>query len=423
MKKMIKLSVAAAIMMGSGAVSAQAMDVLTNVYAKGEIRARYEMVDQDTAGLKNANAFTNRLVIGAGADLFGTDWLSGYAEMTDVHNINDNYNSGSNGQTGHAVVADPEQTRVTQAYVDAKVAGANIRMGRQALNLDNQRFIGSVGWRQMPQTFDAVTVTYNAIKDLKLFASYVTKRNGINTSAALNYGTRDLLLNASYQVMPELKATAYAYLISGNTTAAGSDTYGISLTGNVAVSDALKLNYRAEYADQSDASMENGGQNSSTSNVEADYYNLSLGANYEGFLVNVGYEAMGGAEGTAANGFVTPYSTLHAHSGWADVFLLNNGQGVGNNAGLEDLNFMLGYKAKGFGTFKIIYHDFQSETGSVDFGEEIDAVYVNKVPGVKGLTGMLKVASYDADNNNGASQINTDVTKFWAMLDYKFSTK
>ena len=84
---------------------------------------------------------------------------------------------------------------------------------------------------------------------------------------------------------------------------------------------------------------------------------------------------------------------------------------------------MLGYKSKGYGLFKAVYHDFQSEVGNTDYGREIDAVYKNKIPGVKNLGGLLKVASYSADTNNGIGGLNTDTVKFWAMLDYKFSTK
>jgi len=78
MKKIVRMSIAAAMMIGVGSVSAQAkgIDLVDNVKVKGEVRARYENVDQD--GKQDANAFTNRLTIGASADMFGTDWLSAY---------------------------------------------------------------------------------------------------------------------------------------------------------------------------------------------------------------------------------------------------------------------------------------------------------------------------------------------------------
>lgn len=424
MRKMIKMSMVAVMMMGAGAVSAQAegTDILTNIKANAQVRARYEMVDTDNT-VKNANAFTNRLTLGVGADLLGTDWLSAYAEMTDVRNLNDNYNSQVNGETAHNVVADSEQTRVTQAYIDMKKGKTKLRIGRQGLNLDNMRFVGTVDWRQMPQTFDAYTLTDNTVENLNLFASYVTQINKVfhEDLATGNWDTRTLLLNASYKVMPELKVTAYDYMIGAGTgvttTAGGSDTYGIALTGDVAVSDALKLNYRAEYAKQTDATMENSGVNASA-NVDADYMNFELGANMSGILVGAQYEVLSGTNGTDGNtAFSTPLATLHAHNGWADMFLATP------TAGLEDMSLWVGYTSKDLGLLKAIYHDYSSDVGSVDFGTELDVIYTRAIPNVNNLTGMLKFADYNGETEAPTAALRTDTTKFWAMLDYKFTTK
>lgn len=212
MRKIVKMSMVAVITMGMGAVSAQAegTDILTNIKANGQVRARYEMVDADDAANKaNANAFTNRLALGVSADLLGTNWLSAYAEMIDVRALNDNYFDGYDGQ--HDTVADPEQTRLSQAYVDLKMGKTKLRVGRQAINLDNVRYVGNADWRQMPQTFDAYTLADNTIDKLNLFASYITQVDRLFDSEILSgihdgkWDTRSVLLNASYKVMPELK--------------------------------------------------------------------------------------------------------------------------------------------------------------------------------------------------------------------------
>ena len=430
MKKMVKMSMAAVMMMGIGSVSAQAeeVDILSNIKAKGEIRARYEMVDQDKKD--NANAFTNRLTIGVGADLLGTDWLSAYAEMTDVHALNDNYNSTSNGQINHATVADPEQTRLTQAYIDVKMGKTLLRAGRQMVNLDNQRFIGAVGWRQMPQTYDALVLVNNDVENLALIAAYVTQVMRVfdDSTAAGSLDTRSVILHADYKVMDELKITAYAYMLGAGTGAtyannlngeigAGSDTYGIALTGDVKAADGVKVSYRAEYAKQTDATMENSAfvdASPSLNNVDADYMNFELNANVSGILAGVRYEVLSGTNGADGNtAFSTPLATLHGQNGWADMFLTTP------KAGLEDINIMLGYTSKDFGKLQVIYHDFQSEVGSTDYGTEIDAVYSRAIPGVNNLSGMLKFADFNADSKGGY----VDTTKFWVMLDYKFASK
>lgn len=411
MKNVIKMSLATAMMMSVGALSIQADDgisILDNVKVSGEIRPRYEMVDEDNTK-PNANALTNRLVLGVNADLLGTDWLSTYVEMTDVHALNNNYNSTSNGQP-NSIVADPEQTRVTQSYLDLKYKKTKLRYGRQMFNIDNLRFIGAVAWRQMPQTYDATTIFDSSIEGLDLMASYVTKANKITDSV----NNADIgILHAQYKAMDELTVTGYGYLVENL-----GDTYGIALTGAPKISDGLTLNYRAEYAMMGDASLTES-PTATQENADADYYNLELGMNMSGILAGINYEVQSGDSDLTDgenNTFSTPYGTNHKFNGFADKFLATPVQG------LVDLNVMAGYASKEVGVLKAIYHDFSSDVGSLDYGKEIDLLYKRAIPGVKGLVGLLKYADFSSDNS-GATLTGGDVDtqKFWVMLDYKFS--
>ena len=250
------------------------------------------------------------------------------------------------------------------------------------------------------------------IENLKLFASFVTDVNTVAVDGTAD--TRDVLLNASYKVMPELKVTAYGYLLGSQ-----HDTYGLALTGKVGVADGVNVSYRAEYATQTDPSMEKSGTDNNDFKADADYYRLGLGVNANGILAGVCYESLSGDDGsTDSSAFHTPYATLHGQNGWADMFLATNGAPTD---GLEDMSAYIGYKSKDLGLIKVVYHDFQSEVGSTDYGTEVDAVYKRAIPGVNGLVGLLKVADYDADN--GVGGYGTDTTKFWVMLDYKFASK
>jgi hypothetical protein len=197
--------------------------------------------------------------------------------------------------------------------------------------------------------------------------------------------------------------------------------------------DAVKLDYRAEYAMQGDPSMEIHTHGADVvdpltglwvaKKVDADYYNLDLGANISGVIVGANYEFQSGTSMTDTSGknktFTTPLATGHKFNGWADKFLATP------TGGLVDFNARLGYKAKGFGKLLAVYHEFTADQNMVDvngiktddLGSEIDAVYVNKIPGVKNLTGMLKYADYSKGKVAGYDK---DTTKFWAQLDYKF---
>jgi hypothetical protein len=50
--------------------------------------------------------------------------------------------------TGYPVIADPEDTELDQAYVVWEGDGDAMFIGRQRINMANQRFIGAVGFRQ-----------------------------------------------------------------------------------------------------------------------------------------------------------------------------------------------------------------------------------------------------------------------------------
>ncbi len=411
MKNVIKMSLATAMMMSVGTVSAQAADdgisVFDNIKVKGELRPRYEMVDEDNAK-PNANALTNRAVIGIGADLLNIDGLSTYIEMTDVHALNPkNYDGKDGAGNPNSVVADPEQTRMTQSYLDYKYGKTKLRYGRQMFNIDNLRFIGAVAWRQMPQTYDATTIFNNSIEGLDLMASYVTKANKITDSV----NNSDIgILHAKYKVSDALTVTGYGYLVENL-----GDTYGIALTGKTKAGD-IGLSYRAEYAMMGDASMTET-PTATQKNADADYYNLELGMNMSGILAGVNYEVQSGDNNLADgenNTFSTPYGTNHKFNGFADKFLTTPVQG------LADANIMLGYKSKDFGLLKAIYHDFSSDVDSVDYGTELDLVYKRAIPGLKNVVGLLKYADYSADSSQTGA-LGTDTQKFWVQLDYKFS--
>ena len=77
------------------------------------------------------------------------------------------------------------------------------------------------------------------------------------------------------------------------------------------------------------------------------------------------------------------------------------------DAGIDDLYFTVKGRAGGW-NLTGVYHDFSSETGSVDYGTEIDFSAARKISDNYGI--LLKAAFYDAD------QFAYDTTKFWVML-------
>lgn len=382
----------------------------------GEVRYRFEHVDQETFD-NDANAHTVRTNIGFKTGTYKN--FQGLIEGQIVRNIGDNdFNSTTNGNSTFPVIADPDTAEINQLWISySGLPQTKITAGRQKINIDNQRFIGTVGWRQNDQTFDAIQVTNNSIANLMLQYAYVGNVNRIfsDDNALGDLDSEIHIANASYKFADWLKLTGYGYwlefdLLPGRS----SETFGIRATGQTPITDDWTFFYEAEAATQSDRA-------NNTASYDEEYYHIAPGIKGHGFTLKAGYEELGG-DGTDA--FQTPLATGHKFNGWADVFLNTPVEG------LEDIYISGSYKVSGTNTildgtkFTATYHDFDSKESTIgDFGDELD-LSVGKTftlpdygqPFEK-VNVLLKYADYDGENAAG-----TDVSreKFWFQVGIKF---
>lgn len=406
--------------------AALAEEAFSNLYTQGkailDARYRYEHVDQDNP-LNNANAQTIRTRVG-----FQTGkWygLSALVEADNVSRIGDaNYNNTRNGQTDYSVVADPDGTEINQALLRYDHKYGNAVLGRQRINLDNQRFVGGVAWRQNEQTYDGVLGQLKPITGLTLTYSYIDNINSIfgpdngrfdNKTNPANIEGHSHLFNAQYVLLrdfrgaPQLTLTGYSYLLGlDNTAVSGAAALGSlsSRTNGLRASGAIgDFSVAAEYAQQKDYA-------DNPQELDSEYYLAELGYTFKGealkgVVLKAGYEVLGGDKGPGNRAFQTPLATKHAFQGWADVFLTTPADGV------EDA--YAGFTAPLLGgSLQAWYHDFRAEQGSSQYGEEIDVSYAHPIPGVKGLVGLVKYASYDADD------FAVDTDKLWVQVQYSY---
>jgi len=324
-------------------------------------RYRYEWVDDDDFD-EDANASTvrSRLTLQSGA------WqnFAFLAEFDDIREVGaDDFNAGEGntpGRTDYPVVADPEGTEVNQAYIDYKGIGrTTLRFGRQRINLDNQRFVGGVGWRQNEQTYDAFSVTYDHDR-FDLFYAYVEEVQRIYGSD-VPAGDHDQdgthLLNARTDIAGIGTLAGYYYHIDNEDSPSFSTgTAGLRLTGLQDL-DPVDVRYAFEFARQQDA-----GDNPVS--YDANYYLVEGGVIFNGTIdVGLGWEVLEGDENTTGKAFRTPLATLHAFNGWVDKFLVTPQEGL-------DDRFV---KVKGtFGKtlVEMHYHSFDGEDSGSSLGEE-----------------------------------------------------
>ncbi len=367
---------------------------ITSGKAYADINSRYEYVDEDNTK-KNANAGTIRTRLGYDTGVF--NGFSGKAEFsynTDVFGL-DEFNSKQNGKTQYSVVADPTQTEVNQAYIDfTGLDKTRFRYGRQRIKLDQDRFVGNVGWRQNEQTYDALTVTNQSLDDLKITYGYIDK---VQTFLDTRIDHNTHLFNVNYSGFKPVSVVGYYYgLENEDNQNQSSNTYGIQFKGKIAFNDSMSVMYLGEYANQKDAK-----DNSHDFNL--DYYHVNAGMNISGFVAKAGYELL---EGDGNDAFQTPLATKHAWNGWADKFLAVPVDG------LEDFYLVAATKLMGV-KVKAIYHNFESDKGNQNYGDELDVVLAKKLN--KNYSLLLKYAIYDAD------EYSVDTEKLWLAFNAKFS--
>jgi hypothetical protein len=382
-----------------------AEDTLEQSLKKGKVdinlRYRYERVVEEGFD-SNANANTIRLRLGYTTKSYHNFFFNG--EYQGNFSITNGYNSTENGKTQYPVVPDPQDSNFSQLFVGYRLfEKTEFKAGRQRVNLDNQRFVGSVAWRQLEQSLDAVSARSKHFEDFSLFYAYVG--NGIRVFGEHN-PTQDLaetnqdshLLNAAWDSGVG-QLVGYVYLLDfPDNESASHKNLGVRFSGKRKFDD-WTLIYTGEYADQS--SYRNG-----SSSIDARYGHAVLGGGCEWATVKLGYELLGG-DGTWA--IQTPFATLHKFNGWADRFLITPLNG------LKDAYASVTGTAAGI-QWGVIYHDFTPDTGGGGYGNELDLI-VSKTWRKK-YTAAVKYGDYSADD--GVTGLpGADAKKFWFWLQYK----
>lgn len=361
------------------------------------LRYRFEHVDQD--GIPEeaaASTLRSRLTLKSGT-------VAGFTGVVEVDNVSylgdDNFNNTENGRSDHAVVADPDYTEVNQAYLSYAFGDAGTAsVGRQRINHAGQRFLGGVGWRQNEQTFDAARIQLTPTDNFTIDYSYIWEVNRIfgpeGPDAEFEGDSHAAI--ATYKFGQDHSISGFGYLLdTEEIPGLSSATYGLEYLGNFKVSEDFGLGVNLSIAEQSDYA-------DSPLDYDAGYYFAEVTAKFKPVSIALGHEVLESDDGVS---FKTPLATLHKFQGFADKFL------VTPPGGIEDTYIKIATKIAGI-KFVVFYHDFEAESGGMDYGDEIDLVAAYKINDHYSV--LFKYAAYDADD------FATDTDKAWLMLTASF---
>lgn len=368
-------------------------------------RLRHEDVSVDNASEDEARALTLRTRLN-----YTTGRYEGFGASVEVDNIteisgDDHPTSpalkNAGDFTGKAIIADPEGTELNQAYISYQQGATEGKYGRQRINLDNQRFIGGVGFRQNEQTFDALSIAHScADLNTSVYYAHINNVNrifGEDDPALSDTDSSTDLININYSGLAAGDIIFYSYMLDQTLSNTQLDTYGLRFTGK-----SHGLGYQAEYATQ-DRELANG------SEADADYILLEGRVDLEGATFALGLENLQSDEG--AFGFSTPLATGHKFQGWADQFLITPDEGI------QDIYLSVGAK---FDDIKLlaIYHDFKSDEDNVngddDLGSEVGFLALKNFGHYKV---SVKYANYEAGDD---SFNKSDTEKLWLTISGAF---
>lgn len=375
-------------------------------------RYRFEYIDQDGRG-DNAKANTVRTRAG-----FESGRYFGFGLGFDVEWIeaigSEDFNSTVNGNTGFPVVVDPDDEQINRLYIVSEdtIPGTLFKLGRQRVIWDNQRFIGSIAFRQNEQTFDAATAKLTAFADTELEYNYLEEVRRIfgNDSAIGKLKLDGHGIRARYSGFEALTITPFALLLDYDSASqAGNDSqsYGVLVGGSRPLDDNWRLLYTGSVAYQEDYADNPIG-------FAEWYYLIEPGLAYNAIKLKAGYEVLAG-DGVSA--FQTTLGTNHKFNGLSDQFLTTP------PGGLEDAYLSLVAPLPGAvwlsgWTFKGAVHRFRAEKGGAHYGWEWDSGLFRKIKLDAGWINLgIQYASYSADS------FSVDTDKLWLTLQFNLGPK
>ena len=305
--------------------------------------------------------------------------ISAFIQAQTVVGLVDDFrvpNTSNRSDNGSDVIADPEGTRIHQAYFDlTMVPDTLIRIGRQEIILDDARFFGNVGWRLQGQSFDAVKVVNKSVDKLTLTAAYI---NEIQTIFLTDVADDQLdyigILHANYNYSDALKVSTFAYF-NNPANEADSITYGLRAWGKA---DLIKYDFTL--ADQKDYDQ--------GEDIDAQMFRSFIGLNTKPVNFGVGYELYTG-------NFNTLYGTAHKFLGWSDQFLNTSSYADG----VQNYYAQVGAKIAGT-TLLARYNYFDVAEGDADeYGNEIELLAKRKfkINDKHAVTALLKAAFFDSN--------------------------
>lgn len=310
-----------------------------------------------------------------------------------------------------------------------------LKVGRQMISYDNQRFLGGLEWAQQGRRHDAALFIYDdKASKLKLHAGFAFNQVGFEPGMLVGNDYSGVNSYKSFQYLwahkdwENGKMSALVFndgFQYGATSDSVSQRQTIGLVGSRSFG-ALTVASEGYYQTGTLGMAE----------VNAYMFDLNLTVKTKVTPITIGYQILSGGDNESGEikNFTPAYGTNHKFNGFMDYFYVGNAHNdkKGNSAGLQDIYINTAFKV-GKGTFKAQLHQFMSavdiydgsaeagfEKVSGNLGTEIDLIYARSLGKeaslLVGYSQMFATSSMEVLKGGNSGMINN-----WAfvMLTFK----
>jgi hypothetical protein len=294
---------------------------------------------------------------------------------------------------------------MNQAHVEhAGSGGLRLRLGRQVVRFENQRWVSDNDFRQVPQVFDGVRAWYDGFERTQLEGGYFTR---VRTTSGITNDLRLGLVRAAWNPLPGHVLGAYAVFHdqpqNGAFTGFANNSYrivGARVEGAFSLSSSaagLQVPYLVEIAHQDPYA---GGD----SRIDARYWRAGLGLSTPAWTARYDEELRGSNQGQY--GLQAPLTDFYAFNGWTLNFY------NAPRSGLHD-RWLTARLAIDRVTLYGEAHRFRSDHGDADLGRELDVGIT--VDLWRDIVVRLQHARYDAPPATVG-----DIRKTWLTFSWTY---
>jgi hypothetical protein len=286
----------------------------------------------------------------------------------------------SNGEffNDRPVVPDVAGTDLNQALLRYSPTNTvQLSLGREAINLGNERFVGTNGFWQNEQTLDTAGFNYEFGFASHFLYRYVDNANRITgNNSGKNLASSDTNFNTNNGQRPAAflgdhdhdTHLLFAELKEWDYSQVQAYYFDMDIKDATALSNKT-LGFRYEYTGRWNnlrtlAHAELALQERTEINNDAilQYYDLGAGIGYRANEISINYQRLEENNGTS---FVTPLASLHNYNGWADKFLSTH------SSGLRDYEVQYIWRQNPI-KIDARYHSFHTDNNNSKLGEELD---------------------------------------------------